>query len=177
MSDDRGDAADVPDQWLLAGRYRMDGVVGAGGLSQVWHGYDERLDRRIAVKVMLPTAPIPAVNGSAEAKQIADDLERDRQRFLREIRTTARLEHPGIPAVYDTGVDERTGRIFLVMQLLIGRTLRDLITAQRRSGEPPSVFWGAAIAAQVAATLADRSEEHTSELQSRRSRRGRAPQR
>ena len=147
--------ADLPGEWLLAGRYRMDALLGVGGMSQVWHGYDERLDRRVAVKVMLPTAPAATVPGSAEARQIAEDIERDRQRFLREIRTTARLEHPGIPAVYDTGVDGRTERIFLVMQLLVGRTLRDLITARRRSGEPAAVSWASAVAAQVAATLAD----------------------
>ena len=147
--------ADLPGQWLLAGRYRMDAVLGVGGMSQVWHGYDERLDRRVAIKVMLPTAPTAVVPGSDEARQIAEDLERDRQRFLREIRTTARLEHPGIPAVYDTGVEAHTGRIFLVMQLLIGRTLRDVLTAHRRSGEPAAVSWSTAVAAQVAATLAD----------------------
>ncbi|MBS2966227.1 protein kinase [Actinocrinis puniceicyclus] len=146
---------DTPAQWLLAGRYRMDGILGTGGMSQVWHGYDERLDRRVAVKVMLPTPAHPAPPGGPEARQIAEDHERDRQRFLREIRTTARLEHPGIPAVYDTGVEAHTDRLYLVMQMLTGSTLRDLINAGRRADEPAAVPWAAAIAAQIAATLAD----------------------
>lgn len=153
MSDDHDDEAAPP--WLLGGRYRMDGVLGTGGMSRVWHGYDERLDRRVAIKVMLPATPPPAGLSSTEAQQYADDVERDRQRFLREIRTTARLEHPGIPAVYDTGIDSATDQLYLVMQLLAGPTLRELITAPSYAADPPPVAWAAAVTAQIAATLAD----------------------
>lgn len=142
-------------QWVLAGRYRVDGLVGRGGMSQVWHGYDERLDRRVAIKLMLPTGPIPAVPDSPEALEIAEDLRRDRERFVRETRTTARLEHPGIPAVYDTGIDPGSGRIFLVMQLLSGSTLREAVKHLDYVDAPPPPGWAAAIGAQIAATLAD----------------------
>jgi serine/threonine protein kinase len=141
--------------WLLAGRYRVDGTVGRGGMSVVWHGYDERLDRRVAIKRLLPTGPVPADPDSPEALEIADDLERDRQRFLREIRTMARLELPGIPAVYDAGVDAKDNRLYLVMQLLSGSTLSDLIRSRDYAADPPPVGWAAAIGAQIAATLAD----------------------
>ena len=95
---------------LLAGRYRVDGLLGRGGMSEVYHGYDERLDRRVAIKVLRPPGQVPAAPDSPEAVEILDALDRDRKRFLREIRVTAQLEHPGTPAVYDTGSGDRAGR-------------------------------------------------------------------
>jgi serine/threonine protein kinase len=90
----------------LAGRYRIDGLLGRGGMSEVRFGYDERLDRPVAVKLLRPPSFVPATPDSPEAVEILDVLERDRRRFLREIRLAARLELAGVPAVYDTGVDE-----------------------------------------------------------------------
>src|SRR5260370_13167233 len=99
------DGAGQPEKrMLLAGRYRVDGLLGRGGMSEVYHGYDERLDRRVAIKVLRPPADVPAAPDSPEAVEILDALDRDRKSFLREIRVTAPLEHPGTPAVYDTGV-------------------------------------------------------------------------
>jgi serine/threonine protein kinase len=143
---------------LLAGRYRVDGLLGRGGMSEVYHGYDERLDRRVAIKVLRPPGTVPAAPDSPEAAEILDALDRDRKRFLREIRTTAQLEHPGTPAVYDTGVEtapDGTTRLWLVMQLLRGTTLEALLNRTDYGSSPPSVAWAAAIAAQVAAVLAD----------------------
>lgn len=155
MTENGGYGSGAGQPWVLAERYRVDGLVGRGGMSQVWHGYDERLDRRVAIKLMLPTGPVPAVPDSPEALEIAEDLRRDRERFVREIRTTARLEHPGIPAVYDTGIDPGTGRVFLVMQLLSGSTLREAVRHLDYVNAPPPPGWTAAIGAQIAATLAD----------------------
>ena len=143
---------------LLAGRYRVDGLLGRGGMSEVYHGYDERLDRRVAIKVLRPPAHVPAAPDSPEAVEILDALDRDRKRFLREIRVTAQLEHPGTPAVYDTGVEtapDGTTRLWLVMQLLRGSTLEALLNQADYESSPPSVAWAAAIAAQIAAVLAD----------------------
>jgi hypothetical protein len=148
-----------PRQELLAGRYRVDGLLGRGGMSEVYHGYDERLDRRVAIKVLRPPAHLPAAPDSPEAVEILDALERDRKRFLREIRVTAQLEHPGTPAVYDTGVetapDGTTTRLWLVMQLLRGSTLEALLNQADYESSPPSVAWATAIAAQIAAVLDD----------------------
>ncbi len=143
----------------LAGRYRLDGSLGRGGMSEVFHGYDERLDRRVAIKLLRPpSASVPAGPDSPEAVGILDALERDRKRFLREIRTTAQLEHPGTPTVYDTG-EETTHdggtQLWLVMQLLRGSTLEAVLDRAEYTAAPPSVAWGAAIAAQIAAVLAD----------------------
>ena len=143
---------------LLAGRYRLDGLLGRGGMSEVYYGYDERLDRRVAIKVLRPPVNAPTALDSPEAVEILDALDRDRKRFLREIRVTAQLEHPGTPAIYDTGVEaapDGSTRLWLVMQLLRGSTLEALLNQADYESSPPSVAWAAAIAAQIAAVLAD----------------------
>ncbi|MFI6093461.1 protein kinase [Streptomyces sp. NPDC051218] len=157
MTDSTEQSAERP---LLAGRYRVDGSIGRGGMSEVFHGYDERLDRRVAIKVLRPssTSAIPALPDSPEAAEILDGLERDRKRFLREIRTTAQLEHPGIPAVYDTGVEtapDGSAQLWLVMQLLRGSTLEAVLDRSDYADAAPTVAWAASIAAQIAAVLAD----------------------
>jgi serine/threonine protein kinase len=142
---------------LLGGRYRIDALLGRGGMSEVHHGYDERLDRPVAIKML--RQPTGDVTGDGpEALELIDAQRRDRARFLREIRTAARLEHPGTPAVYDTGVDEQpdgTGRIWLVMQLLRGSTLESVLEHTDYDAGGPEVSWAAAIGAQIAAVLAD----------------------
>ena len=94
---------------------------------------------------------MPAGPDSPEALEILDALDRDRKRFLREIRTTARLELPGVPAVYDTGVEtvaDGGPRLWLVMQLLRGSTLEAVLDRTDYATAPPGVTWAAAIAAQ-----------------------------
>jgi hypothetical protein len=142
---------------LLGGRYRVGDLLGRGGMSEVYHGYDERLDRPVAIKMLRqPTGDIPD-DGSPEAMELQEARRRDRARFLREIRTAARLEHPGTPAVYDTGVDEQpdgSDRIWLVMQVLRGSTLDTAMTTEY-ANELPEIAWAAAVGAQIAAVLAD----------------------
>ena len=143
----------------LAGRYRIDGLLGRGGMSEVYFGYDERLDRPVAVKLLRPPPYVPGSPDSPEAVEILDAIDRDQKRFLREIRMTARLELAGVPAVYDTGVDDLpdgTRQLWLVMQLLRGSTLETLLDGASFSGsDTPGVAWAVAIAAQIAAVLAD----------------------
>lgn len=141
------------DEWVFADRYEVDAPIGRGGMGVVYSGYDRQLDRRVAIKLMHHTV-VPHASG-AEGHALAEDAGSDRERFLREIRTTARLELPGIPAVYDFGTEPSTGRIYLVMQLLYGQTLADLIAARDYTTDPWPVSWAAAIGAQVAATLVD----------------------
>ncbi|AEK46990.1 serine/threonine protein kinase [Amycolatopsis mediterranei S699] len=154
------EAAPPVERPLLAGRYRVDGSLGRGGMSEVFHGYDERLDRRVAIKLLRPPSPgsVPVAPNSPEAVEILDTLNRDRKRFLREIRTTAQLEHPGTPAVYDTGVEtapDGSTQLWLVMQLLRGSTLEATLDHTDYTTSPPSLAWAAAIATQIAAVLAD----------------------
>ena len=114
-------------------------------MSEVFHGYDERLDRRVAIKLLRPpSASVPAAPDSPEAVEILDALERDRKRFLREIRTTAQLEHPGTPAIYDTGVEtapDGSMQLWLVMQLLRGSTLEAVLDRTVYTAAPLSLAW------------------------------------
>ena len=145
---------------VIAGRYRLDRPIGQGGMGEVWAGYDMRLDRRIAVKLMKPPH-VPrlggAPDGPAEALRAeqAQAAENARLRFLREVQTTAALAHPGIPAVHDTGTDDATGDLYLVMQLLSGAELADLIAEHDHDSSPPPLAWAAAVTAQVAAVLTE----------------------
>ena len=135
---------------VIAGRYRLHAPIGAGGMGEVWHAYDERLDRRVAVKMMLAESPVAS---GLQGETFEENLQIRRARFLREVRTTASLEHLGIPAVYDTGVDGITGRLFVVMQLLQGRELQTFIDETDYADAPVPVSWAAAAGAQIASVL------------------------
>jgi serine/threonine protein kinase len=95
---------------LLEGRYRLRFQIARGGMSAVYEALDERLDRAVAVKVMSPSL--------SAAENFAG-------RFAQEARVAARLSHPNVVSVYDQGTD--SGHVFLVMELVRGRTLRELI--------------------------------------------------
>lgn len=145
---------------MIAGRYRLDHPIGQGGMGEVWAGYDQRLDRRVAVKLMKQPRP-PSSNGvpggptDALRAEQAQAAENARARFLREVQTTAALAHPGIPAVHDTGTDETAGDLYLVMQLLTGAELADLIAEYDYEDRPLPLAWAAAIGAQVATVLTE----------------------
>ncbi|WP_123743424.1 Stk1 family PASTA domain-containing Ser/Thr kinase [Saccharothrix texasensis] len=98
---------------LLEQRYRVGALVARGGMSTVYRGVDTRLERTVAIKVMDPRF-------SADPQFVA--------RFEREARAAAKLHHPGVVQVHDQGVDE--DRVYLVMELVEGGTLRDLLTAR-----------------------------------------------
>jgi serine/threonine-protein kinase len=98
----------------LEGRYRILDRIARGGMSTVYSAVDERLDRLVAVKVM---------SSALSADPAFSD------RFTREARAAARLTHLNTVSVYDQGSDFTGGghHVFLVMELVEGRTLRDLI--------------------------------------------------
>ncbi|MDI6097252.1 protein kinase [Actinoplanes sp. NEAU-A12] len=141
----------MDEDWILADRYRIGSPIGSGGMGHVWEAHDLQLDRDVAVKIMRQPA-VPG--GTPESAELAAAAATDRERFFREIRTTARLELSGVPAVYDVGVDPARDQPFLVMQLIRGATLDDLIIGFTRE-EPAPLSWCAAVAAQAAATLAE----------------------
>jgi len=102
---DDDDAADDPVPAAIGG-HRILGLVGAGAMGRVYLAHDERLDRRVAIKVM--------------TRRRARDAGA-RQRFLREGRAAAAVEHPHVLAIYAVG--EHAGLPYIVMQLLDGQTL------------------------------------------------------
>ena len=90
---------------VIAGRYRLGDPIGAGGMAHVVEGHDDRLDRRVAIKLVPTQAIDPVV----------------RERFRREARTSAHFTHPNAVATYDAG--EADGHLFLVMELVDGPSL------------------------------------------------------
>jgi eukaryotic-like serine/threonine-protein kinase len=95
---------------LLGGRYRLEARIASGGMATVYRATDETLGRPVAVKVMH--------SGLASDPGFVE-------RFRREAQNAARLNHPNVVTVHDGG--EHDGAAYIVMELVDGRTLRDLI--------------------------------------------------
>ncbi|GAA5042954.1 non-specific serine/threonine protein kinase [Thermocatellispora tengchongensis] len=118
---------------VIGDRYVLDDLpLGQGGMGAVYAGHDKHLDRKVAVKLL-------RVPGGHDA-----ELE---QRFTREARILARLEHPGAPVLYDFGASDQ--RLYQVMQFIDGVTIADVVSEHG----PLPVPWAAAIAAQACAVL------------------------
>ncbi|MFC8592412.1 serine/threonine-protein kinase [Streptomyces atroolivaceus] len=128
----------MPDQ-PIAGRYELLEELNSGGMGDVWRGYDAVLDRPVAVKVVRRQA----VAGSP---QLAEEFAK---RFKREARITARIQHPGVPQVFDAVLDDAYERLFLVMELVDGVPLSAYIHPDHLL----PVNWAVAVAAQVATVL------------------------
>lgn len=120
---------------VINDRYELQRLpLARGGMGEVWVGYDSKLDREIAVKF------VRFQDGVPEQELV--------RRFVREARITARLHHPGVPAVFDVGTEE--GRPYLLMQRVLGTSVSDLLAEHERL----PVGWAVAIAAQACAVLA-----------------------
>ncbi|QQY15933.1 Stk1 family PASTA domain-containing Ser/Thr kinase [Cutibacterium avidum] len=108
------------ESWL-SGRYELQNLIGRGGMADVWKARDHRLGRDVAVKRL-------------RADLASDDT--FQARFQREAQSAARLNHPNIVAVYDTGEtqDPTTGLQvpYIVMELIDGHTLRDVLRDGRK---------------------------------------------
>src|SRR6516225_12297930 len=102
---------------LLGGRYRLDAQIGRGGMSSVYRAFDTVLERPVAIKLM--------------HREIATDSDQ-LERFRREARAVAQLNHPHIVGVIDAGEDE--GRPYIVFEYVEGETLKERI---RRTGRLP----------------------------------------
>ena len=96
------------------GRYLVLGTLGEGGMGVVHAAYDPELDRKVALKVLLPGR-----GGRAKGHE----------RLLREAQSLARLSHPNVVAVHDVGTHE--GRVFVAMEFIAGTTLSATIESQR----------------------------------------------
>jgi eukaryotic-like serine/threonine-protein kinase len=98
------------DARMLGGRYRIDALIGRGGMSDVYRGTDVVLQRPVAIKILTDRS---------------EDL---RKRFLREAQSMARLNHPNIVAVYDAAQND--GVSYIVMELVQGRTLATIAPSE-----------------------------------------------
>ncbi|MFI5658814.1 protein kinase [Streptomyces sp. NPDC051684] len=122
---------------VIAGRYRVVGRLGSGGMGTVWRAVDERLGREVAVKEL---RSFDGVDGLDPAEQ--------RLRMQREARAAARVRHHGVVAVHD--VTEHEGRPVIVMEFVDGESLQGLL--QRRGSVDP--LEAARIGVQVMDALA-----------------------
>jgi eukaryotic-like serine/threonine-protein kinase len=96
----------------IAGRYRIEGRLGFGGMSTVHLALDLRLERQVAVKLL--------------AEHLAEDPTFV-SRFQREAQAAARLVHPNIVQVFDSGQDETTGQYFIVMEYIEGQSCAEIL--------------------------------------------------
>ncbi|MBX9397377.1 serine/threonine-protein kinase [Streptomyces sp. TRM72054] len=125
---------------LIQGRYRLLDVIGRGGMGEVWRARDESLGRHVAVKCLRPLGP----HHDQSFTRVL------RERFRREARVAAALQHRGVTVVHDFG--ESDGALFLVMELLQGRNLSEVLEDHKHHPLPvPDIV---DIAAQVSDALA-----------------------
>ena len=101
----------------IAARYRIDGRLGAGGMSTVFLATDSVLERAVAIKLL--------------AEHLAED-EDFVARFRREALSAARLQHPNVVQVFDSGQDPESGRHYIVMEYVDGPSAADLLRDQKR---------------------------------------------
>lgn len=127
---------------LIQGRYRSLDLIGRGGMGEVWRARDESLGRQVAVKCLKPIG----------AEQDAHFTQVLRERFRREARVAASLQHRGVTVVHDFGDDSAAGGpLYLVMELLEGRNLSQLLEDNETRPLPVEVVVD--IAEQMAAAL------------------------
>ena len=115
----------------LAGRYLLDRQLGQGGMATVYLAHDRKHGREVAIKIL--------------RADVAESLARER--FLREIQLAARLSHPHILPLYDSG--EADGVLYFVMPVMKGQTLRERMAADA----PLSIEEAVLITTQVADAL------------------------
>ena len=125
-----------PGPGTILGRYRIQGMLGAGGMGVVWRAHDPRLRRDVALKV-LPDAMV----ADADA----------RTRLLREARAAAALSHSNILTIYDVG--EADGHVYIAMEYVPGRSLAEAIA---KDGMAPSA--ALRLGEQIASALAHAHE-------------------
>lgn len=122
---------------LIGGRYRLVNPIAAGGMGSVWEGWDQLLQRRVAVKQLL-----------LQSGLTTEEAATARNRVIREARITARLHHPNAVTLYD--VVEQDGLPCLIMQFVPSRSLAALVAQEG----PVQPLYAARIGAEVASALA-----------------------
>jgi tetratricopeptide (TPR) repeat protein len=125
------------------GRYLVLDRLGAGGMGVVYSAYDPELDRKVAIKLLLPrpfarARPMERAYGEAMHRLFGDPQptpdsapDPEQQRLLREAQATAQLSDPNVVTVHDVG--EHEGHVFVAMEFVQGTTLREWLARERRS--------------------------------------------
>ncbi len=103
-------AEHLPVDTVVAGRYKIIDVVGEGGFATVYRATQMEIHREVALKLLNPAADIRTQHAFQE-------------RFRREARTAARIDHPNVVTIFDFGIAEEIGRPFMAMELLQGHDL------------------------------------------------------
>ena len=124
---------------LIGGRFRLEEKIGSGGMSTVYRAFDPTLERWVAIKLM-----------HRDISSDPDQLER----FRREARAVARLNHPHVVTVIDAGEDD--GTPFIVFEYVEGETLKDRIRRQRRLPVPEAVAYAIEIGRALACAHANK---------------------
>jgi eukaryotic-like serine/threonine-protein kinase len=134
----------------IGGRYRLDAVIGRGGMSTVYRAFDTVLERPVAIKLLHPGV-------AADADQL--------ERFRREARLVARLSHPNVVTVIDAGEqpagvedgdsDPSTARPYIVFEYVEGETLKELIRREGPLDIPQAVAYTLELARALGAAHAD----------------------
>jgi serine/threonine-protein kinase len=125
-------AAPPPTSTVIAQRYELQRMLAQGGMAEVWLAIDLTLDRKVAVKWLKPSLATDAVVA---------------ERFRREAIAAASLNHPNIVAVHD--VFEQDGRQAVVMQLVEGKSLRQVLDTQKRLSPELTCHIGTCVAAAL----------------------------
>ncbi len=128
----------LPVERVIEGRYRLDKLIGRGGMGAVYQSFDLRLNRRVAVKILGGQ-----LFGNSEALR----------RFEREAQTAARLSHPHIITIYDYGALSTEGA-YLVMELAEGETLNSILKREKYILPALAAEWFEQILAAVGAAHA-----------------------
>ena len=121
------------------GPYRLIEKIGSGGMGEVYRALDTRLEREVALKLVSDTylntgvgsgspSPVTPVHATPNSSHVSHE------RFLREARSSATLNHPNVCSIHDTG--EHDGRPYLVMELLRGETLKHYLAKTGGKGLP-----------------------------------------
>src|SRR6202142_2901904 len=120
------------------GPYRLIEKIGSGGMGEVYRALDTRLEREVAVKLVSETYLITGPGSGSPSPvtpHATPDSHVSHERFLREARSSATLNHPNVCSIHDTG--EHDGRPYLVMELLRGETLKHYLAKAGGKGLAP----------------------------------------
>jgi eukaryotic-like serine/threonine-protein kinase len=132
------------------GPYRLLEKIGAGGMGEVYRALDTRLEREVALKLVSESYLATELGSPSPSPATPHSGHLSHERFLREARSAATLNHPNVCSIHDTG--EQDGRPYLVMELLHGETLKHHLAMAGGKGLPVDEV--VTFAQQAAAALA-----------------------